>query len=96
MLIIPDPLMFQWDGGNREKNHLKYKVTNLESDEIFANEPIIIIEDPPHSVSEKRHMAWGRTNSNRKLTVIFTIRNQMVRVISARDMNKKERKFYEK
>lgn len=87
--------MFQWDEGNLQKNYLKHNVSNLEAEEIFANEPIVIIDDPPHSATEKRHLAWGRTNNNRKLAVIFTIREKMIRVISARDMNKKERRFYD-
>lgn len=96
MLIISTPLIFDWDSGNLEKNFLKHKVSNLEAEEIFANEPVIISEDPPHSQTEKRYMLWGRTNTDRKLTAVFTMRKEKVRIISVRDMNKKERRSYEK
>jgi len=48
----------------------------------------------PHSQSEPRYTALGKTNGKRLLTIIFTVRNEKIRVISTRDMHKKERKFY--
>ncbi|MBU1071048.1 BrnT family toxin, partial [Patescibacteria group bacterium] len=45
---------------------------------------------------EKRFRSLGRTNKNRKLFISYTIRNQKIRIISARDQNKKERRIYEK
>ena len=87
---------FDWDKGNINKNLLKHRVTNKEAEEIFSNEPRFIIEDEKHSIKEKRYMLWGTTNKRRRLTVIFTIRKSKVRIISSRDMNRKERSFYEK
>ena len=50
---------------------------------------------PRHSISEKRWAAFGKTDANRFLIVVFTKRGDLIRVISARDMNKKEREFYD-
>lgn len=85
---------FDWDDGNRDKN-LKHEVTNGESEQIFFNEPLIVLDDAVHSVAEDRYAAFGKTDSGRTLVVIFTMRGQKIRVISARDMNRKERKYYE-
>ena len=74
----------------------KHNVEDKESEEIFDNDPKFIFEDEKHSLSEKRFMVWGITKNGRKLSVFFTIRKGKVRIISARDMHKKERKEYEK
>ncbi len=87
---------FQWDEGNIDKNLLKHQVHNWECEQIFFNEPLIILDDPKHSLSEKRWAAFGQTDAGRLLTIIFTKRDKLLRVISARDMNRKEKKFYEK
>ena len=87
---------FPWDEGNIDKNLYKHNVENWEFEQIFFNEPLIILDDPEHSFSEKRWAAFGKTDAGRLLTVIFTKRSNLIRAISARDMNRKERKFYEK
>lgn len=87
---------FQWDQGNINKNMFKHGVENWECEQIFFNEPLIILDDPKHSFSEKRWAAFGITDAERQLVVIFTKRDERIRVISAREMSKKERKFYEK
>ena len=86
---------FQWNQGNIDKNLTKHNVENWECEQIFFNEPLIILDDPGHSRSERRWAAFGRTDAGRLLVVIFTKRGDLIRVISARDMNKKERNFYE-
>jgi len=86
---------FDWDDGNREKNRLKHDVLNGECEDVFFNQPLIILDDAKHSKKEKRYAALGGTDSGRGLTVVFTLRGYLIRVISARDMNKKERRFYE-
>lgn len=91
----PDFTGFEWDDGNRDKN-LKHKVNNWECEQIFFNQPLFILEDPKHSVAENRQAAFGQTDAERKLVIIYTLREKRIRVISARDMNKKERAFYEK
>ena len=86
---------FQWDQGNIDKNLVKHNVEHWECEQVFFNEPLIVLDDPGHSLSEKRWAAFGRTDAGRLLVVIFTKRGGLLRVISARDMNKKEREFYE-
>lgn len=86
---------FDWDLGNVEKNWFKHKVSPVECEQVFFNEPLIILDDPKHSVQEKRYAAFGRTDTGKLLVVIFTKRKMLLRVISARNMNRRERKFYE-
>ena len=86
---------FEWDSGNRYKNHNKHNVLPLECEEIFFNIPLIILDDQQYSQNEQRYYALGKTNSERKLFVVFTTRNQHIRIISARPMSQKERKNYE-
>lgn len=86
---------FQWDEGNTDKNLVKHSVTNLECEQVFFNEPLTILGDPKHSFAEKRYAAFGKTDNGRLLVVIFAKRGRLLRVISARDMNRRERKFYE-
>ena len=96
MKILPKPIIFVWDKGNIDKNFESHKVTNKESEEIFENNPHFLLEDEKHSTeTEKRYMLWGETDHKRKLTIIFTIRENKIRVISARDMHIKERRRYE-
>jgi len=87
---------FDWDEGNVLKNWLKHRVSAGECEEIFFNEPLLIAEDSKHSQIERRYLALGQTNDNKLLTVIFTIRENKIRIISARGQNAKEKNFYEK
>ena len=96
MKILPKPVRFDWDKGNIDKNLVKHGVTNKEAEEVFGNEPKFIVEDIKHSIVEKRFQLWGVTNKKRRLSVIFAIRGKTIRIISARDVNKKEGKAYEK
>ena len=86
---------FEWDEGNSNKNWYLHGVTDKESEEIFSNIPIIVAEDRGHSGREKRDQALGRTDSGRRLFVAFTVRNLLVRIITARDMNNREDRRYE-
>ena len=87
---------FDWDAGNRDKNKTKHGVLTGESEQVFFNEPLIVVDDAKHSQSERRFAAFGATNAGRKLVVVFTVRKKKIRVISARDMNRKERAFHDK
>lgn len=89
------PVGFVWDSGNKEKNWVKHGVTEKECEEVFADPFLEIAEDPKHSVHEHRFSALGKTEKGRKLVVFFTIRSGLIRVISARDQSKKERRTYE-
>jgi len=96
MQILPEPIAFEWDNGNIAKNFEKHNVTTQEAEETFANEPFVIAEDAKHSSVEQRFYGLGQTKTNRKLFVAFTVRDRKVRVISIRDMKKKERLIYER
>ncbi|MEK7724497.1 MAG: BrnT family toxin [Acidobacteriota bacterium] len=88
---------FEWNEGNSNKNWHLHGVTNSECEEVFFNLPLIIAADEKYSDSEDRFFALGRTESNRWLFLAFAVRNRLVRVISAREMTKSERrKYYEK
>ena len=88
---------FDWDDGNRRKSADKHDVTQAEAESVFFNDPLIVVEDARHSERELRLNALGKTAQNRLLHITFTLRQNgtMVRVISARDMHRKERKAYE-
>ncbi|OGM20667.1 hypothetical protein A2955_03840 [Candidatus Woesebacteria bacterium RIFCSPLOWO2_01_FULL_37_19] len=84
---------FEWDKGNLE--HIKkHGVDYRECEHVFSNKPLLINDDEKHSEFEKRFRAYGRADKNRLMCVIFMIRKNRIRVISARDQNKKERKEY--
>ncbi|MCK5147852.1 BrnT family toxin [bacterium] len=93
---IRDCTGFQWDKYNINKNWKKHEVAPVESEQIFFNKPLLIESDVDHSVKEIRYYALGRTDRFRRLFIAFTIRNTKIRVISSRDMSKKERVEYEK
>ncbi len=88
---------FEWDDGNIRKSADKHDVSQAEAESIFFNDPLIIIGDAKHSETEQRFNALGKTAQNRLLHITFTLRQNgtMVRVISTRDMHRKERKAYE-
>jgi uncharacterized DUF497 family protein len=86
---------FPWDEGNADKNRVLHKVENWECEQIFFNDPLLVLDDPRHSSVEKRWAALGRTDAGPLLAVVFTKRGKLIRVISVRDMNRKERRFYE-
>ena len=87
---------FDWDEGNARKNN-KHGVSTAEAEQIFFNEPLLLIADTKHSHGEYRFHALGKTDEGRTLHITFTLRNagERIRVISARDMHKKERTIYE-
>lgn len=87
---------FEWDRGNLNKNWERHKVVNEEAEQIFFNEPLIVFEDIKHSKTESRLVAYGKTDEYRRLTVVFTLREGKIRVISARNQSKTERRIYEK
>ena len=99
MAGFPDDLAlctgFEWDDGNAEKNWTLHGVSRGEAEEVFFNRPILVAPDAKHSQKEKRYAALGKTNGGRGLTIVFTIRGSLVRVISARDMSRRERRIYE-
>jgi uncharacterized DUF497 family protein len=85
---------FEWDAGNAPKVVASHQVTPGECEQVFFHEPLIIAPDPRHSKVEERWAAWGRTAAGRTLAIIFTLRGDRIRPLSARDMNRKERQRY--
>jgi hypothetical protein len=87
---------FEWDDGNARKSGDKHGVGQAEAEQVFFNEPLLIVEDPRHSAHEARLHALGRTDEDRRLHISFTLRGDgtQIRVISARDMSRKERARY--
>ncbi len=85
---------FEWDDGNEGKNWDKHHVSDGEYEEIFFNDPLVAGADVEHSASEPRYFTLGQTDIGRRLFVAFTIRRDLIRVISARDMTKKELRRY--
>jgi len=85
---------FDWDTGNINKNQDKHEVNVNECEEVFFNTPVLIQNDEKHSEKEKRFSVLGRSNDDRYLYLVFTIRRNKIRVISARDQSKKERVIY--
>ena|SRR3989344_8554709 len=95
MIIWKEPIEFQWDGGNNRKNE-KHKVINEEIEGVFNDPEKAVSPDYRHSNSEQRYILLGKTKKQRLLYIVFTVRKRIVRVISARDINKKEVPLYEK
>ena len=87
---------FEWDKFNINKNWEKHNVSPIESEQVFFNNPLIVADDIKHSDSEDRYYILGKTDRNRRLFISFTIRKFKIRVISSRDMSRKERENYEK
>jgi uncharacterized DUF497 family protein len=88
---------FDWDDGNSRKSADKHDVSQAEAESVFFNDPLIVVEDARHSEAERRFNALGKTAQERLLHITFTLRQNgtKIRVISARDMHRKERRAYE-
>ena len=97
MTNITDITGFDWDEGNARKNE-KHNVSMAETEQVFFNEPLLVLEDSKHSNQEPRFHALGKSDDKRQLHITFTLRQdgEKIRIISARDMHKKERAIYEK
>ena len=87
---------FDWDDGNSRKNVEKHGVGQAEAEQVFFNEPLLVIGDERHSTAEERFHALGHSEAGRLLHITFTLRHdfRLIRVISARDMHRKERAIY--
>jgi uncharacterized DUF497 family protein len=85
---------FEWDAGNARKNE-KHGVSTSEAEQVFFNQPLLMLEDATHSQAEPRFHALGITHKARMLHITFTVRGTKIRVISARTMHRKERTRYE-
>ena len=96
MLKLKSAVSFVWDRGNIDKNWKKHKVKNVECESAFFDKNKVSFKDVLHSKEETRYILLGKTKQRKLLFIVFTSRPDGIRVISARDTNKKERKLYEK
>ena len=87
---------FDWDDGNIRKNWERHRVTPGEAEDLFFNEPLVVRRDIGHSQREQRYYALGRTSPGRRLFAAFTVRRNLIRVISVRDMNIREQEAYKR
>ena len=96
MIDLSSVTGFNWDEGNTRKNE-KHGVSMAEAEQAFFNSPLLLLEDAAHSRQEPRFHALGKTDDGRTLHITFTLRqaSRLIRVISARDMHRKERVIYE-
>lgn len=92
--FFPTIEQFQWDEGNSSKNWTHHQVSQTEAEQVFLNRPLVVAAAPV--VGEARQFAFGRTGAGRLLTVVFTMRGSLLRVISVRPMSRRERKGYGK
>ena len=86
---------FDWDEGNLLKNWEKHRVSAAECEQVFFNRPLVAGLDETHSKQERRHYALGVTDAGRRLFLVFAVRGGKIRVISARDMSRQERKVFD-
>lgn len=96
MIDLNGVMGFDWDDGNARKND-KHGVSMAEAEQVFFNAPVLLLEDEAHSRQEIRVHALGQTDTGRGLHITFTLRQAgaLIRVISARDLHRKERAIYE-
>lgn len=92
--LIAESKGFEWDDGNSSKSWLKHTVAPYESEQVFYNRPLLLLHDEKHSTAEQRYAAMGKTDAGRLLLIVWTYRNRLIRIISARPMNARERKMY--
>ena len=95
-MVLPKLLEFQWDEGNIFKNLQKHGLAKDEIERAFFDKDRIIFKDEQHSLKEDRAILVGKNDANKLLYVVFTMRSNKIRVVSARDINRKEKYIYEK
>ncbi|MDI6447409.1 BrnT family toxin [Anaerobaca lacustris] len=94
IVSIPEFEGFEWDEANAQKNWQNHGVSPSEAEQVFFRKPLLAVEDVEHSQEEQRYFVLGQTDRGRMLFIAFTIRQGAVRVVSARDMSRKEKKVY--
>lgn len=87
---MSDPLTFEWDEAKAESNLVKHGVPFTLAAEVFFVDDLVVIEDDRRAYGEDRFIAFG-TVEGFPLAVAYTLREGVIRIISARKQNKKER-----
>jgi len=95
MITLSEITGFDWDAGNARKSQPKHGISQSEAEQVFFNTPLLVLDDIKHNENEPRFHAYGKTDDAKLLYISFTIRNSKIRVISARQMHKKEQTYYE-
>jgi uncharacterized protein len=91
--ILRQPYHFEWDNGNAQKNWVKHRVSTTECEEVFFDPHKRIAKKLVHSSGETRYLLLGQTKKEQFIFIVFTVRKDKIRIISARDLNKRERKL---
>jgi len=92
--VLDECVGFDWDQGNVEKNWQRHRVAWWECEQALLQEPLLVKRDPAHSAHESRYVALGKTDAGRRLFLALTTRRKRIRVISARDMSRRERRRF--
>lgn len=88
-------LIFEWDEDKEKSNFRKHKIMFAEGESVFYDPHSLTISDPDHSIEEQRFIDIGTSNRNQILVVVYTERENKIRIISVRKATKAERKMYE-
>jgi uncharacterized DUF497 family protein len=96
LLDLSQTIGLDWDEANSGKSASKHSLSRAEAEQIFFDEQLLLADDVKHSQDEPRYHALGQTIEGRLLHVTFTLRDNQtrIRVISARDANRRERAAY--
>jgi uncharacterized protein len=94
-VTLPEFGGFDWDEGNVNKNSESHRASPHEAEQVLFNRPLVVADDVKQSGTERRYFVLGQTDDNRPLFVAFRLRGDLIRVISARDMSRRERKAYQ-
>ena len=96
MVVKSGVIEFEWDKANLDKSYQKHSITPKEAEEVFLDEESFVIPDVKHSQKESRYIILGKTFEEKRLFIVFTIREKKIRIISSRQMHKKEAEKYDK
>ena len=88
-------LTIEWDVGKARTNLRKHRVSFEEAATVFGDPMSVTIQDPDHSLGEIRFVDLGLSRSNRLLVVVYAERENRIRIISARQASRRERRSYE-
>src|SRR5262252_5055535 len=86
---------FKWGEGNAEKNWVQHQVSQGEAEQVFFNRPLVVVEGEQRTEVTRRYYALGQTDARRLLFIVFTIRDDLSRVMTARPMSRLERSVYD-
>jgi len=89
-------MRFEWDSRKAASNRTKHGISFEEAATVFGDPLGRIVDDPRHSEGDQRYVLLGHSRVQRLVAVMFTERDEAIRIISARLATRRERKNYEK